>query len=110
MTKQTTNITRFQPLPKSRAERGMYICGTANLTEAYAGEYKVKVSFGGCVLDLTTTLEINACDNLYIRAFNPLTNVETNKLTRKPGVAAKNEYEAYFLYRFKWRLLALELP
>jgi hypothetical protein len=34
---------------------------------------------------------------LYIKAFNPLTNVETNKLIRKPNVAAKNEYEDLIL-------------
>jgi hypothetical protein len=68
-----------------------------NTTEAYAGEYSVRITFNGCAINAKTTLAINSCDNLYIKAFNPLTNVETNKLIRKPNVAAKNEYEDLIL-------------
>jgi hypothetical protein len=92
MTKQITNIAQFKPLPKSRGRIGMYICEAPNTTEAYAGEYSVRITFNGCAINAKTTLAINSCDNLYIKAFNPLTNVETNKLIRKPNVAAKNEY------------------
>jgi len=97
MTKQITNIAQFKPLPKSRGMIGMYICEAANTTEAYAGEYSVRITFNGCAINAKTTLAINSCDNLYIKAFNPLTNVETNKLIRKPNVAAKNEYEDLIL-------------
>ena len=97
MTKQITNIAQFKPLPKSRGMIGMYICEAPNTTEAYAGEYSVRITFNGCAINAKTTLAINSCDNLYIKAFNPLTNVETNKLIRKPNVAAKNEYEDLIL-------------
>ncbi len=69
----------------------------ASATEAYAGEYSVRVTYGSCALDLKTTLEISACENIYIKAYNPITGTETNKLTRKPGVANKNEYEELIL-------------
>jgi hypothetical protein len=69
----------------------------ASAGDAYAGEYSVRVTYGSCALDLKTTLEISACENLYIKAYNPITGTETNKLTRKPGVANKNEYEELIL-------------
>jgi hypothetical protein len=69
----------------------------ASATEEYAGAYSVRVTYGSCALDLKTTLEISACENLYIKAYNPITGTETNKLTRKPGVANKNEYEELIL-------------
>ena len=52
-----------------------------SVTEAYAGEYTCKVTFGTCAIDVKTTLDISACENLYIKAYNPITNVESNKLT-----------------------------
>ena len=79
MTKQITNIAQFKPLPKSRGKIGMYICEAPNTTEAYAGEYSVRITFNGCAIDAKTTLAINSCDNLYIKAFNPLTNVQNQQ-------------------------------
>lgn len=65
----------------------------ANVTDKYAGEYNVKVTYAGCSIDLKTKLEISACDNLYIRAFDPISGLETNKLTRKLGVSTNDQYE-----------------
>ncbi|MBL0323820.1 MAG: hypothetical protein IPP61_01330 [Cytophagaceae bacterium] len=67
----------------------------AGVTEAYAGEYTCKVTFGSCAIDVKTSLDISACENLYIKSYNPVTNIETNKLTRKPGT--KDTYEPLVL-------------
>ncbi|MBX2977537.1 MAG: hypothetical protein KF721_15530 [Ignavibacteriaceae bacterium] len=56
-----------------------------NVTPAYSGEYKLKVSSGGCEVEVSSRLDVDLCNNLYVKAFDPSNGEEKTRLTRKPG-------------------------
>ncbi len=56
-----------------------------DISSAQAGEYKVKVSSGGCVVEVSTRVDVGLCDNLYVKAFDPGSGEEKTRLNRKPG-------------------------
>ena len=55
------------------------------VSTAHSGEYKLKVSSGGCEVEVSTRVDVGLCDNLYIKAFDPVNGEEKTRLARKPG-------------------------
>jgi len=56
-----------------------------NVTPAYSGEYKLKMSSGGCQVEVSARVDVDLCDNLYIKAFDPQSGDEKTRLNRKSG-------------------------
>lgn len=56
-----------------------------NATTAQAGDYQLKINSGGCEVALSARLDVDLCDNLYVKAFDPTNGEEKTRLNRKPG-------------------------
>ncbi|RFS15557.1 triacylglycerol lipase [Emticicia sp. C21] len=78
---------------------GSRIADVTGLTEAKSGVYTVTVSktgTNGCSVTATTNLVVNGCNNLKIKAINPLTGLETYELPRTT-ISSSSEYDPLVL-------------